>query len=88
TKVVDVIHELESYNTNITIYDPWANPEEVMHEYKLETTTNLPTGKFDAIVLTVAHSEFLSKDLPSLLTPKGILYDVKGTLTGSVQGRL
>ncbi|MFV0540762.1 MAG: nucleotide sugar dehydrogenase, partial [Aestuariibaculum sp.] len=39
TKVVDVIHELESYNTNITIYDPWANPEEVMHEYKLETTT-------------------------------------------------
>ena len=59
TKVVDVVKELQSYGTNITIYDPLANPAEVEHEYGLETTNQLPKQKFDAVVLTVAHKEFL-----------------------------
>lgn len=58
TKVVDVIRALKEYDTNITIYDPWANPEDVKHEYGLEIKTNLPEGKFDAIVLAVKHKEF------------------------------
>jgi len=64
TKVVDVIRELKEYGTNIIIYDPWANPEEVKHEYGLDIETKLPNGKFDAVVLAVSHKEF--KDLNSI----------------------
>jgi len=88
TKAVDVINQLKSYGTNVTIYDPWASPKEVEHEYNLETTQQLPTSKFDVIVLTVAHNEFLKQDLKSLLTLNGVLYDVKGILKENVDGQL
>ena len=88
TKAVDVINQLKSYETDMTIYDPWANPEDVMHEYGLETVKQLPEDKFDVIVLTVAHKEFLDINWNSLLKPNGILYDVKGILKEQVNGRL
>lgn len=88
TKAVDVIKQLNDFGTNVTIYDPWANPSEVMHEYNLNTTVDLPKQKYQAIVLTVAHSEFLDIDLKSMLLPNGILYDVKGILKEKVHGRL
>jgi len=88
TKAVDVINQLKSYGTDVTIYDPWANPEEVKHEYNLDTLQKLPNQKFDAIILTVAHNEFLKEDFKSLLNPNGVLYDVKGILKADVNGRL
>lgn len=88
TKVVDVINNLKSYDADITIYDPWASPKEVLHEYDVETTKTLPSETFDAIVLTVSHNEFLELDLRKMLKPKGVLYDVKGILKGKVDGRL
>ncbi len=88
TKAVDVINQLKSYGTDVTVYDPWADPKEVKHEYGLETVKELPKGAFDAIVLTVAHNEFLQEELASLLTSNGVLYDVKGVLKGDVNGRL
>jgi UDP-N-acetyl-D-galactosamine dehydrogenase len=88
TKAVDVINNLKSYGAETTVYDPWASPSEVMHEYKLETTNTLPAEKFNAIVLTVSHKEFLPIDLRAMLTEDGILYDVKGILTCPVEGRL
>ena len=88
TKAVDVINQLKSYGTNLTIYDPWANPDEVQHEYNLKTFQQLPTGTFDAIILTVAHNAFLNMNLKALLNPNGILYDVKGVLKEQVHGRL
>lgn len=87
TKAVDVINQLKSYGTNVSLFDPWANPEEVKHEYDLETTQQLPEGKFDAIVLTVAHKEFLDLNLEDLLKPNGIIYDVKGIMK-KYDGRL
>jgi UDP-N-acetyl-D-galactosamine dehydrogenase len=80
TKIVDVIATLADYGITVSIYDPWANPAEVQHEYKLETTTVLPTEKFDAVVLGVAHTEFLDLDLASLQKDNSVLYDVKGIL--------
>ncbi|WP_299252410.1 nucleotide sugar dehydrogenase [uncultured Aquimarina sp.] len=88
TKAVDVISNLKDFGTDITIYDPWANPSEVRHEYGLETVTALPNSKFDAVVLTVAHKEYLDINLKSLLKPNGVLYDVKGILEEKVDGRL
>lgn len=78
TKAVDVVNQLKEYETNVTIYDPLANPTEVKHEYGLESTKELPQQKFDAIVLTVAHKEFLKMDLASLKDKGTVLYDVKG----------
>jgi UDP-N-acetyl-D-galactosamine dehydrogenase len=88
TKAVDVVAALKEYNTNVTIYDPWANEEEVMHEYGLKSTKSLPKEKFDSIVLTVSHNEFKKLALSSLRKDNSILYDVKGVLEGKVDGRL
>ncbi|MEN3324117.1 nucleotide sugar dehydrogenase [Mariniflexile soesokkakense] len=88
TKVVDVINEFKSYGTQITIYDPWANPQDVKHEYNLITSKVFPKDVFDAIVLAVAHKEFLNKKLSTLLKPNSVLYDVKGVLKENVDGRL
>ena len=89
TKAVDVIKQLESYGTELTVYDPWANPDEVKQEYNLKTTTQLPVETFHAIVLTVAHQEFLNQDLSPILKSNGIIYDVKGVITqNKVDGRL
>ena len=88
TKIVDVIAALQDYEIAITIYDPLADPAAVYQEYKLETTNVLPNEKFDAVVLGVAHEAFLNLDLKHLQHPNSIVYDVKGVLGDSVDGRL
>lgn len=88
TKIVDVITALTDYGIAITIYDPLANPSEVQHEYGLVTTTTLPQEKFDAVVLGVAHREFLAIDFSKLQNENSLLYDVKGVLGRIVDGRL
>jgi len=88
TKVVDVVKHLEDYGIQVTIFDPWAEPEEVQHEYNLKTTSQAPDGIFDAIVLTVAHKQFLDLDLNQFRAPKSIIYDVKGALKTTVNGKL
>jgi len=88
TKIVDVIAALKDYGVEITIYDPWANPEEVHHEYKLTTTRELPSNKFDAIVLGVAHKEFSNVNFDVLRKEQSILYDVKGILGDKADGKL
>ena len=80
TKVVDVINALKSYGTNITIHDPWANQEEVMHEYGLTSTKKISSTKFDAVVLTVAHKEFIDLNLDVLKKENSIIYDVKNLI--------
>lgn len=89
TKAVDVISNLESYGIDVKIHDPWASPDEVLHEYGLKTTKDLPSEKFDTIILTVSHNVFLNLDLPKLVKDSGIIYDVKGVLKENfVSGRL
>ena len=81
TKAVDVIEALQDYSLDVTTFDPWANPAEVMHEYKLECGSELTEeAKYDAIILTVAHKEFTDLDLNQYLKEGGIIYDVKGIL--------
>lgn len=81
TRVVDILAELDSYEMNVTVYDPWANPEEVKHEYGVDTVNSLPEGaKYNAIVLAVAHNEFVNVEWSEKLQNGGIIYDVKGCL--------
>ncbi len=88
TKIVDVITALEDYGIKVTTFDPWANPKEVKHEYNIESTIELPSTKFDAVVLGVAHKEFKEIDLNKLRKPASVLYDVKGILGEVADGRL
>lgn len=92
TKVIDIINELKTYNTNITVFDPWAKPAEVKHEYGLETFNDLAaieTVKYDAIILTVSHELFKELNLSELKNGNSVVYDVKSFLDKSeVNSRL
>lgn len=88
TKIVDVIHALSDYGVEVSIYDPWANPTEVKHEYNLAMSNQLSDERFDAIILGVAHKEFLSLDFESLKKEQAIVYDVKGIISSQADGKL
>lgn len=88
TKIVDVIAALTDYGITVTTYDPIANPLEVKKEYNLSTTNLIPKQKFDAVILGVAHHQFLDLDLAVLQNATSLLYDVKGVLGDAADGRL
>lgn len=89
TKVVDIYHTLKEYTPNIIVYDPWADAEHVRAEYGIGITNSLSNQKFDAIILAVAHREFLEMDIKALCQPNGVIYDVKGILPRDIiDGRL
>jgi UDP-N-acetyl-D-galactosamine dehydrogenase len=88
TKIVDVIAALADYEINVTVFDPLANPTQVQQEYGLESKIELPNQRFDAVVLGVAHAQFLALDLSLLQKTNSVLYDVKGVLKENVDGRL
>jgi UDP-N-acetyl-D-galactosamine dehydrogenase len=88
TKIVDVVSALKEYGIIVTIYDPWANPEEVKHEYGLNMNKELPSEKYEAIVLGVAHNEFLTMNFEILKKDNAVVYDVKGILNNCSDGRL
>ena len=89
TKVVDIYHALQEYTQNITVYDPWANPDRVEHEYGIAITSSLPWERYDVVILAVAHNEFGDLDVTQLVRPNGVIYDVKGVLPRDVvDGRL
>ena len=89
SKIVDIYTTLEEYTSNISVYDPWADSAVVKHEYGIDVTTTLPAEKFDAVILGVAHKQFLELDVRSLVRDGGVIYDVKGLLPRAiVDGRL
>lgn len=93
TKIVDIYHTLSEYTGNITVYDPWADTASVKHEYGIDVTSGdieKLSGKFDAVILGVAHNEFKSMNVRDFLkSDNGVIYDVKGILDRKViDGRL
>ena len=92
TKVVDIYNAFAEYTPNITVYDPWADPNKVEKEYGIKITSRLSTLNpqlFDAVILAVAPDQFKDLDVKSLVKPNGVIYDVKGVLPRDVvDGRL
>ncbi|MBM3168390.1 MAG: nucleotide sugar dehydrogenase [Bacteroidetes bacterium] len=81
TRVIDIYHELRTFDMNVEVYDPWANPEEVKAEYGISILGGEKFPKLEeyaAIVLAVAHSQFSS--LPVSKNSSQVIYDVKGFL--------
>ena len=79
SKAIDVYNELKSYNLNVDIFDPWANPTEVENELGVKLVKEINI-KYQAIILVVSHNEFLNLNLRSHLVKNGALFDVKGVL--------
>jgi UDP-N-acetyl-D-galactosamine dehydrogenase len=97
SKVIDVVHELQSYGVDVDVVDPHAQPEEVEHEYQLAMSswTNLQSqrsanpNQYAAVILAVSHKEFLETDVRQFMLPQAVLYDVKAVLPQAwVDGRL
>ena len=89
TKVIDIYSALKEYNINVTVSDPWANAEIAKREYGIELTNDIPATRFDAVIVAVAHNEFLELNIESLLADNHVVYDVKGVLSKEfVDGRL
>ena len=92
TRVVDLVEEFESFNCNVDVYDPWVNKDEAVHEYNIKPIDAPVEGKYDAIVLAVAHNEFKELSLEQIKAfgrDNYVLYDIKYLLKADeVDGRL
>ena len=80
TRIVDIVAELKEYNCQIDVYDPWASPEEAVHEYGISLIQKPASAHYDAIVLAVAHEQFKAMGAPSIHAlgkQTHVLYDLK-----------
>jgi len=83
TRVVDIIKELHGYNAHVDVYDPWVIPQEAEHEYRIRPIATLEKGKYDAVILAVAHHQFQAMGaagIRALCKPRSVLFDVKSVL--------
>lgn len=76
SRVIDIVLELEDFGVNVDVYDPWANPEEVKHEYDLDLLSSANVADYDGIVLAVSHDQFKDGVIDKI-TPGTVIYDVK-----------
>jgi UDP-N-acetyl-D-galactosamine dehydrogenase len=92
TRVVDLVVEFEGFNCNVDVYDPWIDKDEVIHEYGFKPIDQPVEGKYDAILLAVAHDEFKELSLEQIKAfgkDNHVLYDIKYLLDANeVDGRL
>ena len=83
SKVIDIINELKSFGCVIDVFDPWADKEEVKHEYGIDilsSINDIREKKYQGVILAVAHNQFKEFDFPALRTNGAVIYDVKGIL--------
>lgn len=81
TKVVEVYRALQEYGVSVDLHDPWADVEEVKHEYNIDILPKLRNGEnYDAIIVAVSHDEFLTMDLDSVKKEKSVVFDIKACL--------
>jgi UDP-N-acetyl-D-galactosamine dehydrogenase len=92
TRVVDLVHEFQDFGANIDVYDPWVDAAESHHEYGITPVTSPANGKYDAIVLAVAHKQFREMGIEQIRRfgrRDCILYDIKSILPkDQIDGRL
>ncbi|GAB4259378.1 MAG: Vi polysaccharide biosynthesis UDP-N-acetylglucosamine C-6 dehydrogenase TviB [Methylomicrobium sp.] len=80
TRVVDIVKELKSYGVNVHIYDPWVDSDEAVEEYGIATIERPETGRYDAILLAVAHHQFKRMDIAEIRSfgkQNSVIYDLK-----------
>lgn len=85
TKVIDIRNELLEYGVRVDIFDPWADHKEVESEYSMSILLDLdPRKKYEAVILAVAHTEFLTYNIKSLVKDINVVFDIKACLDRSL----
>jgi UDP-N-acetyl-D-galactosamine dehydrogenase len=92
TRVIDIVRELSDYEAHVDVWDPWIAADEAQHEYGLELIAEPRVGAYDAVVLAVAHKQFMDLGVAAIHgfgKPEAVLFDVKSVLPkGSADFRL
>lgn len=92
TRVIDLVEKFESFNCCVDVYDPWADKDEAIYEYNLKLVVQPEKGKYDAIILAVAHDEFkalTAEQIKAFGKDNNVIYDIKYLLDQSKSdGRL
>jgi len=92
TRIIDMVREFRSLNANVDVHDPWVDPDEAYREYGIELVEDLPQGKYDAVIIAVAHEQFREmgiEKIRKLCKMEHVIYDIKYTLPRDmVDGRL
>ena len=81
TRVVDIVTEMKEFGCEVDLYDPWADPKEVQHEYHLQMKSAEVLSKlnnYSAVILAVSHKQFLELNVGDLKNSKTVFYDLKG----------
>ena len=93
TRVADLVKELQSYQAEVTLTDPHADPKEVRRAYNQTLTNSIvpahDDARYDALIIAVAHTEYLNytaQDFKNMIKPDGLLVDVKGLYRGKISG--
>jgi UDP-N-acetyl-D-glucosamine/UDP-N-acetyl-D-galactosamine dehydrogenase len=84
TRIIDIVNELKEYHTQIDVYDPWVDASEAEHEYGIRPISNLENGKYDAVILAVAHHQFKDMGVQAIRAlgkSEHVLYDLKYVLS-------
>ena len=84
TRIIDIVNELKEYHTQIDVYDPWVDAAEAEHEYGISPISNLENGKYDAVILAVAHHQFKDMGVQAIRAlgkSEHVLYDLKYVLS-------
>jgi UDP-N-acetyl-D-galactosamine dehydrogenase len=80
SRAIDIYRELKEYQMDVSVYDPWANPEEVKHVYNIDLMDSLDGQNFDAVILCVSHNQFTYESISKVAVEQSVVYDVKGVL--------
>ena len=83
SRAIDIVRELETYNVNVDVYDPWATVSAVNHEYGIDLLSSKKDiiKKYDGIIIAVSHKEFIELALNDYVADNHIIFDVKSTLS-------
>ncbi len=82
--MIDIVNELITYDINVTIFDPWAKPEDVQHLNSFISRKKMPNDKYDSVIFAVSHQEFLNINIKNLLNNTAVFYDVNVCVIGNI----
>jgi UDP-N-acetyl-D-galactosamine dehydrogenase len=80
TRVIDIYKELNQFGLEVDVYDPWANPAEVLAEYQFSLLPTLANQHYDAIIIAVAHHQFLALDYANFKKNGTVIFDTKSII--------
>ena len=87
-KGIDIFKTLKKFKSNLNVYDPIPDPDQVKIEYNISLLESIENIRFDAVIIAVAHEIFKNLNLKNIIRDKSVIYDVKGLFNQNFDGKL